>query len=117
MKIILIFLFIGFTNFASANILEDVKLLDLKYVKGGFEIKLQDKKQSEKNAHFIVRIIQDDDKAFEKISIVLKKQKLKDAFKLNLDILSFSAFPSGAFYLSTSVKFLGTSEDESLICK
>lgn len=115
MKFILSIFIIGFTSMTFAKNLEDVTLLDIKYVNQGFELKLQTKEQAPKNAYFIVDIIREDEKAFEKLALVLKKQKKKESFKLDLDILSFSAFPSGAYYRSTSVKFSGSIQDESLI--
>lgn len=93
--------------------LEDVRVLDLRQGKGMFEVKLQTKHASEDH-HFYVEIVQEDEKAFEKLALVLKKMKQKGNFKLNLNIISFSDLLSGSSYRSDSVKFSGSAEGESL---
>lgn len=110
-KIILCSLAIGSAHAAK---LEDVTLLHLKAGKESFELKLQ-VKDAKPKSYFLVEIVKEDDKAFEKIALVMKKLKLKEAFKLNLEIPSFSVNPPGSFYRSDSVKFTGSSEEELLI--
>jgi len=89
---------------AQAAKIEDVKVLDVKYEKDSFEIKMQTK-DGNKNSYFTVNVDREDDKAFEKLAHVIRKMKTPD-YKFNLDIPSFSAYPSGAYYKSTSVKFI-----------
>ncbi len=93
--------------------LDDVTILDLKYVKESFEVKLQTK-DAKKDSFFIVSIVKKDEEAFKKLALVLNKLKNKDSFKLNLEIASFSASPPGSFYRSDNVKFVGNPEGESL---
>jgi hypothetical protein len=99
---------------AHAARVEDVKVLDLKFKKDFFEVKLQIK-DGKPDSFFTVEIIKDDEKAFNKLALVMKKIKKQDGYKLNLDIPSFSAYPSGSHYRSDSVKFTGSSDEESLI--
>ena len=49
------------------------------------------------------------------MALTLKKLKMKDNFKLGLDIPSFSMVPSGSFYRSNDITFLGTASNESLM--
>lgn len=110
-KIILVLLTI---NSVSAAKLDDVTILDIKQVSDNFELKLQIK-NGPKDSHFFVDIVKKDENAFSKLAIVLKKLKMKNDFKLNLEIPSFSASPSGSYYRSNDIKFLGTATNESLI--
>lgn len=111
MKIMILSLSIGSAHAAK---LEDVTILYLKAGKGSFELKLQ-VKDAKKNSYFLVEIVKEDEQAFEKLALVMKKLKRKDAFKLNLDIPSFSVSPPGSYYRSDSVKFTGTSDEDLLI--
>lgn len=108
---LLLTLVIGTTHAAK---LEDVTILDLKYEKKSFEVKLQ-VKDAKKDSYFLIDIVKEDENAFDKLALVLKKLKKKDSFKLNLDIPSFSVSPPGSYYRSNSVTFIGSSEGESLI--
>lgn len=113
MKAIICFILLSLTMTVHAAKIEDVKVLDVKYLKGSFEVKLQIK-DGKKDSYFLVDIVKEDEKAFEKLALVLKKVKGK-GFKLNLEIPSFSAHPSGAYYKSPSVTFTGSAEGESLL--
>jgi hypothetical protein len=99
---------------AHAARLEDVTILHLKSGKDTFELKLQ-VKGAKKNSYFMVEIVKEDDAAFEKMALVMKKLKKKDSFKLNLEIPSFSVSPPGSHYRSDSVKFSGSSDEDLLI--
>jgi len=101
-------------NTALAAKVEDVHVLDFKQGKDAFELKLH-AKNGPKDSYFLVDIVKNDKSAFEKIALVLKKIKKKDDFKLDLDIISFSMSPSGSYYLSENVTFLGSAVGESLI--
>lgn len=113
MKTILCLIFLSLTMTVHAAKIEDVKVLEVKYLKGSFEVKLQ-VKDGKKDSYFLVDIVKDDEKAFEKLALVMKKVKKKD-FKLNLEIPSFSAHPSGAYYKSPSVTFTGSADGESVL--
>lgn len=108
-------LFIFAIGSAHADPVTDVKVLDVKYAKNSFEVKLQTK-DGPKDSYFLVDIVKDDEKAFEKIALIWKKLKHK-SFKLNLNIPSFSATPSGSYYRSKDVQFEGSVDGESLISK
>ncbi len=90
--------------------LNDVALLSLKPKKESFELKLR-VKEAKENSYFLVEIGKDDEHALEKLSLVLKKLHLKNSFKLNLTIPSFSVSPSGSYYKSNYVQFSGSSEE------
>lgn len=114
--IITFFIFSFVVGSAFADEIKGVSVLDLKYIKGSFEVKLQIK-DAKKDAFFLVDIVKEDEKAFDKLALVLKKMNKKESFQLNLDIKSFSPYPSGSYYRSTSVKFIGSAENESLLDK
>lgn len=99
---------------AQAAKLDDVTILHLKSGKDSFELKLQ-VKDAKPGSYFKVEIVKEDPKAFEKIALVMKKLKLKEAFQLNLEIPSFSVNPPGSYYRSDSVKFSGNAEDDLVI--
>lgn len=90
---------------AHAAKVEDVKVLAVEYKKDSFEVKMQTK-DGKKDSYFTVEVVREDENAFEKLAHVIQKTKKPD-YKLDLDIPSFSAYPSGAYYKSTSVKFAG----------
>lgn len=113
MKTILCLLLLSLTMTVHAAKIDDVKVLDMKYLKGSFEVKLQ-VHNGKKDSYFVVDIVKEDEKAFEKLALVLKKLKGK-GLKLTLEIPSFSAHPSGAYYKSTSVTFVGSAEGDSLL--
>lgn len=114
MKILMtIILFSLAVGLAHAKQVEDVKILDLKFIKNSYELKLQIK-DGTIDSYFFVLIVKEDENAFNKLAMVLKKMKMKDAFKLNLNIASFSPSPSGSSYHSERVTFIGSAEGESL---
>ncbi|MEK7690363.1 MAG: hypothetical protein AAB425_05020, partial [Bdellovibrionota bacterium] len=55
-----------------------------------------------------VHILKSDPLAFEKLVFVMRKMTDGDQYILNLDIASFSPFPSGSCYRSESVTFSGS---------
>jgi hypothetical protein len=115
MKNFIKILFLSLTiSSAFAARVEDVTVLDLNLKKGkdSFEVKLQIK-NGEKDSYFTVDITRDDEKAFDKLDMVLKKMKKANAFKLNLNIPSFSASPSGSYYKSEGISFSGSTATES----
>lgn len=99
---------------ANAAKLDNVKILDIKQEKENFSLKLQDSAGA-KDSFFYVDIVAEDKEAFAKLALVLKKIKLQEKFKLALMIPSFSASPSGSYYRSNSVQFMGSAAGESLI--
>ena len=103
--IILLSLAIGTAHAAKV---EDVKVLDVRYKKDNFVVKLQTK-DGKKDSYFIVDIVREDPNAFEKLGHMIQKTKRPELYKVDLDIPSFSAHPSGAYYKSTSVKVSGGS--------
>ncbi len=111
LKIIILCLYI---SPAIAARLEDVAILDIKYVDDNFELKLK-AKDGTKDSFFFIAIVKKDEKAFEKLALTFKKIKMKNDFKLNLDIPSFSIAPNGSFYRSNDIKFFGTVSGETLI--
>ena len=113
-KLMMIVLALAFSTAHAARV-EDVKVLDLKYGKDAFELRLQIK-DGPKDSYFLVDIVKEDPKAFDKLALVIEKIQRKD-MKLNLDIPSFSASPSGAYYRSLDVRFSGDSIGESLLGK
>jgi hypothetical protein len=88
--------------------LENVKVLSVKTGKENIEVKMQ-LSNSPKDSYFTVDIIKSEPEASEKIKIVNNKVRLKDRYKLDLEIPSFSPSPSGSYYRSNYVKFVGTS--------
>ena len=95
------------SSVASATLLEDVKALNMKPGRENVELKLQ-KKDGPKDSYFYVDITKNDPDSFEKLVHVIKKLMRQDKYKLNLDIKSFSAFPSGSYYENQRVTFSGT---------
>lgn len=92
------------SNIASAAYLEDVKLLNATPSQEGFQLKLKTK-DSPRDSFFIVDVVKADPESFEKLVHVIQKMKLKDAYRLDLDIMSFSPSPSGSYYRSEGIRF------------
>lgn len=115
MKNLAMIIILGLTiNTANAAKIDDVTVLDIKYGKDSFEIKLQ-AANGPKDSHFLVDIVKSDKDSFDKLALVLKKLKKRNDFRLSLDIPSFSMSPSGSYYRSESVTFTGTAAGESLL--
>lgn len=106
-KLILGLCFIS--SVASAAILEDVRILNVKSGRDNIELKLQTK-DGAKDSYFYVDIVNNDAGSFEKLAHVIKKLMLRDKYKLDLSIPSFSAFPSGSYYKSEGITFYGLSD-------
>lgn len=113
-KFLTIIILLFAINTANAAKIDDAKVLDIKYVKDSFEVKLQ-VANAPKDSYFLVDIGKSDSDSFDKLALVLKKLKKPSEFKLSLDIPSFSLSPSGSYYRSESVTFSGTASGESLI--
>ncbi|MBT7409891.1 MAG: hypothetical protein HN826_09340 [Methylococcales bacterium] len=101
---LVILLLIATASFAEK--LEDVEVLNSKQSKNGITLKLQAIKEG-KESFFYVDVTKDDRNSFEKLHFVIQKLKNGAKFKLNLNIKSFSFFPSGSYYRSQSVGFSG----------
>lgn len=99
-----------FAGSIQAATLNDVVLLSLTPKKESFELKLR-VKDAKENSYFLVEIGKDDEQALKKLSMVLKKIHLKNSFKLNLTIPSFSVSPPGSYYKSNYVDFTGSTEE------
>ncbi|WP_413578702.1 hypothetical protein ACLVWU_09255 [Bdellovibrio sp. HCB290] len=95
------------TTPAIAAQVNDIKVLEVKHHPESLELKLGTKHNG-KSTHFTVDIPKTDPENFEKMSAVIQKLSQGDAYTLNLDIPSFSAFPSGSYYKSPGIKFLGS---------
>jgi hypothetical protein len=84
----------------------DVEILERNKSDDGVELKLRTK-DGPLDTFFYLDIKKDDPNVVEKLSLVLKKTKMKNKFSLNLDIPSFSLLPSGSYYRSQSVLITG----------
>lgn len=104
----LIFAILLVANCASAGVLNDVQILKVTPGNGTLELTLQ-LKDGPEDSYFLVDMMKDDPDIFEKMSEVIKKLANKDSYILNLNIISFSASPSGSYYRSYSVAFSGKS--------
>ncbi len=105
MKKILFVLFF-FLNSAFAAKLEDVRVLDSTPSQEGLELKLR-VENGPKKSYFFVHIVRSDPASFDKLALVIEKQKKGNHFKLTLDIPSFSISPPGSYYRSEGVSFSG----------
>lgn len=107
MKKLLAFLFLSsLTTSVFAAKLEDVKILDTILSEGHLKLKLQEK-GTPADSFFYVDISKDDEDAFRKLSFVIAKQRDEKLVQLDLDIPSFSSYPSGSSYRSHYVDFSG----------
>ncbi|QLY26897.1 hypothetical protein HW988_07855 [Bdellovibrio sp. KM01] len=111
MKNLILALFFMSGATASAAQVNNVSLLDIKYSQDKYELKLGANFEG-KDTMFFVQIPKSDPDSFEKLSYVIKKLAQGDGYKLNLDIRSFTASPSGSFYRSQDVKFSGAGDRE-----
>lgn len=102
------------TSTALAAVVEDVSILEMTYKEDAFELRLKPGNEI-RDTYFIVEIGKSDEKALEKIAVIMKKLKAGKGHKLNLQIPSFSAYPPGAFYRSQSVRFMENVEGETLV--
>lgn len=89
--------------------LEDVKILNVKPGQENLQLKLQSK-DGPPGSYFYLDIMKNDHESFEKMILVFKKLMLKEKFRLDLDIPSFSASPSGSYYRSEGIAFLSPNE-------
>ncbi|MNK12018.1 hypothetical protein D3C87_300740 [compost metagenome] len=94
------------SSFASAAQLEDVKILSATPQEQSLKLKLQTKGGS-KDSYFFVDIMKNDTESFNKLVHVINKMANKERYKLNIDIPSFSASPSGSYYRSNGLTFSG----------
>jgi len=110
MKIIILSLLL-ISSAASAALLEDVKILSINPRADYFEMKLQ-LRDGPPGSYFYVDIVKSDPHSFEKLVQVIHKLTKRDRYKLDLEIRSFSAFPSGSYYRSNDVIFNGSADRE-----
>lgn len=108
-KIIMGLFFVS--SIASAAKLEDVKILNVMPGRDNFELKLQ-MKDGPRDSYFYVDITKSDPDSFEKLVHIIKKMMRRDKYKLDLDIPSFSASPSGSYYKSEGITFYGPADRE-----
>jgi hypothetical protein len=107
-------LILGFllaSSVASAARLEDVRILTVIPGKDNFQLKLQ-AKEAPTGSYFFLDITKSDPESFEKIMYIIKKMMHKNKYRLDLDIPSFSASPSGSYYKSDGIMFSSSSERE-----
>lgn len=95
----------------SAARLENVKILSVKPGHENFEIKLQTN-NSPPDSFFYLDIMKTDPDSFEKTMLVVKKMIQKENYRLDLEITSFSASPSGSYYRSEGVLLSGPNDRE-----
>jgi hypothetical protein len=100
-----------FSNFVFAARLEDVRILKITPGRDNFELKLQTK-NGPVDSYFVLDVMKSDPESFEKLVHIIKKVAYKDRYKLDLDIPSFSASPSGSYYRSEGITFSGVSQDK-----
>jgi hypothetical protein len=105
MRFLISLLFVA-CSVASAAKLEDVKLLGAKAGADNFELKLQ-LKDGPPNSFFYIDIVKTDPDAFAKMIHVANKLMQKERYRLDMDIISFSASPSGSYYKSKDIIFRG----------
>lgn len=99
-----------FSSMASAAELLDVSVLSSLQKESGVRLKLQ--AHAYPDSYFVVEISKNDPEALKKMGYVTSKLTQKEKFKLHLEIPSFSAYPSGSFYPSTSVQFYTDADRE-----
>lgn len=103
----LIFSLVLISSLASAADLENVQVLEATSGQDHVKLKLRTK-EAPKDSYFYVDITKSDPDAFGKLVDVTKKLLERDRYKLNLNIKSFSASPSGSYYKSDGITFTGT---------
>lgn len=91
--------------------LQNVRILNVNYAKDTVQLRLQTN-EGALDSYFIVDVTKDDQEGFDKLSTVLKKITLGERFKLDLNIPSFSATPSGSYYKSKDISFISATERE-----
>lgn len=101
-KLVIGLLLIGEISFGAQ--LEDIKILNVIPRGDGFELTLQTK-DGPKDSYFYVEISKADSDSFDRLGQIVKKLSQPDKYKLNLEILSFSASPSGSYYRGERVIF------------
>lgn len=108
-KTILALLFISSISYGAR--VEDVQILEIKNGPTNTELKLHSR-TGEPGSYFYVDIVKEDTESFEKLSHIVNKLAYRNNYRLDLDIISFSARPSGGYYRSDSVTFIGKSDRE-----
>lgn len=86
---------------------EDVQIWGAEGNPGELRLMLHSKKLP-KDSYFYVTITKDDPEAFGKMSQVTQKLVQGDKYRLDLQIVSFSAAPSGSSYRSPGIVFGGS---------
>ena len=110
---ILMFMFCFTTSIASATTLEDVKILGVTVVNDSILLRLQ-AKRAPNDSYFFLDIVKSDSDSFEKLGHIINKLTYFDKYKLDLNIQSFSAEPSGSYYRSEGINFYGSAVRESV---
>lgn len=105
MKIWLAAIFL-ISSMAHAARLENVKVLNVEYGRDSVEVKMQ-LAGAAANSYFLISIMKTDPDSFEKLGHVQKKVGLKDKYRLDLNIPSFSPDPPGSHYRSPDITFFG----------
>jgi hypothetical protein len=108
---LLISFFTLVSSLASAAKLEDVKILSVKSGIDALVLKLH-ANEAPKDSYFYVSLGKTDPGSFQKMLAVVNKVTQKKNYKLNLDIQSFSPYPSGSFYRSDDITFFSATERE-----
>ncbi|NUN05104.1 MAG: hypothetical protein HUU57_05010 [Bdellovibrio sp.] len=110
MKTIILSLLL-FANTSLAATVNDVRVLEVKQGPESIELKLQSK-DSRPGSYFFVNVLKTDAEAFTKLGHALSKMALKNNYRLDLDIVSFSDSPNGSYYASDRVRFIGPPEQK-----
>ena len=101
-------LFLLLTKNASAAKINDISILEVGNPSADtVELKLRSK-EGQQDSFFFVGMSKSDPKLFSKLAMLLRKLDSSRPYVLNLDIKNFSRSPSGSFYRSESVDFMGT---------
>lgn len=92
---------------ARAALVEDVEILEIQTLENkNIEVKLRSQ-HSPATSYFFVELYQDSKKTAADYRILLLKSANRAAYKLDLDIASFSPYPNGSVYSNDSVRFYG----------
>lgn len=99
------------SHFAEAARLQDINIMDIESKQNSFLLKLQPQGASNES-FFFLEISQSDPRSYDKLSHIVKKILYKDEYKFDLNIPSFSEYPSGSYYRSEGVTFYRTLDRE-----
>ena len=85
----------------SATPLKEVKILDVVPEQNGVKLTLRSK-TGDKNSYFYVHLKKSDPSAFDLLARVAMRLQRKET-TLNLNVISFSEYPSGSHYPADAV--------------